>query len=121
MRVVLDLLFLTIIICFIVDVSGFINDGIKPLIAKIINRNSNIKINPESINIPKPFSCSLCMSFWTGLIYLLCTSKFTIPYIAVVVFFSLISSNISGFLFCIKDFLATIEGLFQKLIQKILY
>lgn len=121
MRVVFDLFCLSIIVCFIIDVSGFINDGIKPLIAKIINMNSNIKINPESINIPKPFSCSLCMTFWIGLIYLLCTSNFTIPYIAVVVFFSLISSNISGFLICIKDILSTIEGLFQKLIQKILY
>lgn len=121
MKIILDLLFLTIIICFIIDCSGFINDGIKPLIAKIINRNSNIKINPESINIPKPFSCSLCLSFWSGLIYLICTSNFTIPYIAVVVFFSLISSNISSFLFLIKDILDTIGGIFQKLLQKILY
>ena len=120
MKTILDLILLTIIICFIVDVSGFINDGIKPLIANIINRNSNIKINPESINIPKPFSCSLCMTFWCSLGYLLFTSNFTLPYIALVSFLSLISSNISGFLFCVKDILALIENLIQRLIQKLM-
>lgn len=120
MNTLIDLLLLTIIICFIIDISGFINDGIKPLIAKIINRNSNIKINPESINIPKPFSCSLCLTFWSGLIYLLFTHNFTIPYIALVSFLSLISSNISGFLFVVKDILALIENLIQRLIQKLM-
>lgn len=119
MNTLVDLLLLTIIICFIIDISGFINDGIKPLIAKIINRNSIIKINPESINIPKPFSCSLCMTFWCGLIYLLFTHNFTIPYIAFVAFLSLISSNISSILLLLKDILSTVENFIIKLLKKI--
>lgn len=118
MKAVLDLLLLTVIICFIIDVSGISND-IKKFVSKLILKYTKIKIYWEELKL-KPFLCSLCMTFWSGLGYLLFTSNFTIPYIALVSFLSLISSNISGFLFCIKDILALIENLIQRLIQKLM-
>ena len=33
-------------------------------------------------HIPKPFSCELCMTFWTAMIYGLCTSQFSWAWIA---------------------------------------
>lgn len=119
MKVIFELFCLSIIICFIVDVSGVMNE-IRKLVSSIIYKKTKIKVDYNELKL-RPIGCSLCSVWWIGLAYLLCTSNFTIPYIAVVVFFSLISSNISGFLICIKDVLSTIEGLFQKLIQKILY
>ena len=29
-------------------------------------------------HLPKPFSCSLCMTFWTSLIYILCAGEFSL-------------------------------------------
>ena len=117
MNTLIDLFLLTIIICFIIDVSGISND-IRKLVSRLILKYTKIKISWEDLKI-KPFLCSLCMTFWSGLGYLLFTSNFTIPYIALVSFLSLISSNISGFLFSIKDILALIENLIQRLIQKL--
>ena len=118
MKAILDLLLLTVIICFIIDVSGISND-IRKLMSRLILKYTKIKISWEELKI-KPFLCSLCMTFWCGLGYLLFVDKFIIPYIAFVAFLSLISSNISGFLFCIKDILALIENLIQRLIQKLM-
>lgn len=116
MSVILDLFFLTVIVCFIIDVSGFIQSVKRQFLRKVMKiKNPNI----TSLNW-KPWDCSRCLSFYSGLIYLLFTSNFTIPYIALVSFLSLISSNISGFLFCIKDILALIENLIQRLIQKLM-
>lgn len=118
MNTLFNLFLITLIICFIVDCSGFIDDGLKPLAARFVNRKSTIKVKPEDISIPKPFSCSLCMTFWTGIIYLICISEFTLVNLIFVVILAFLSSNISGFMFLIKDILATIEMWLQKLINK---
>lgn len=115
MKTILDLIFLAIIICFIIDCSGIMND-IRKLIAKIIFKYTKIKVEYQEINI-KPFMCSLCSVWWGGLIYLLVFGKFTLEYIAFVSLLSLLSSNISGFLLTIKDYLATFENWLQKIIQ----
>lgn len=115
MKTILDLIFLSIIICFIVDVSGVMNE-IRKFIASIISKKTKIKVDYRELKL-RPVGCSLCSIWWSGLGYLLFVGKFTIPYIALVSFLSLISSNISGFLFCVKDILSVIENLIQKLIQ----
>lgn len=116
MSIILDLIFLSIIICFIIDVSGVMNE-IRKLVSSIIFKKTKIKVDYRELKL-RPVGCSLCSVWWSGLIYLLFVGKFTIPYIAFVAFLSLISSNISGFLFSIKDILALIENLIQRLIQK---
>lgn len=56
---------ITVIVVFIVDISGFI-DSVKKTIWRIIFKNFPYK--DYSI---KPFDCSLCLTFWIILIYLL--------------------------------------------------
>jgi hypothetical protein len=114
MNTLIDLFLLTIIVCYIEDCSGFIQSVKRQFLRKVMKiKNPNI----TSLNW-KPWDCSRCLSFYSGLIYLLFTHNFIIPYIAFVSFLSLISSNISGFLFCVKDILTLIENLIQRLIQK---
>lgn len=57
---ILELLLITTIICFIIDISGII-ESIEWWFSKWLNRQCKI---------PKPFSCSLCMTFWIGLFYM---------------------------------------------------
>lgn len=60
MQIYLDLLLLTTIVVFIVDVSDFV-DALKAGLSRIIGKK---------IERLKPFDCSLCMTWWAGILYL---------------------------------------------------
>ena len=65
-----NLILIQFICVMLVDVTGVIEDMLTPIVRWL----TGSKIG----TVGKPFSCSLCMTFWTGLIYLLCTGNFTI-------------------------------------------
>ncbi len=65
-----NLILIQIICVLLVDVTGVIDDMLTPIVRWL----SGTKIG----TIGKPFSCSLCMTFWTGLIFLLVTGNFTL-------------------------------------------
>lgn len=114
--ILINLILIALIVCFIVDVSGII-DEIRKLVANIILKYTKIKVDYKDLAL-KPIGCSLCSTWWCGLIYLIIIGKFTIPYIAFVAFLSMIASNISGLLLTIKDYLAAFEMWLQKLIRE---
>lgn len=79
----INLFFIAVIIVFIVDVSGFI-DNAKQNIFRWIHGN---KIGYREFTI-KPFDCSLCLTWWAGLIYLFYTGNleiFTIFILVIIV------------------------------------
>ena len=102
--ITLRLLLIEVIVCFIVDCSGFII-SLKSLILKMLHLP---KSRPQDLTL-KPFDCSLCMTWWTGLIYLLVTHSFSIISLAMLSMLALLSSNVSGILLTIKDLLAWLE------------
>lgn len=111
---IVDLLIITAIVCYVVDVSGFVPSIKRMYLRKVFGvHNPNI----TSINW-KPFDCSLCMTLWVGLFYLLVMGQITLINIGIVFFFSLISSNVSGFLWLVKDYLSALENWLQKLIKQ---
>ena len=57
-----DLFLIALICVVIIDISGFIED-IEIILAKWLK--------VKSVRIPKPFSCSFCLTHWIGLAYLL--------------------------------------------------
>lgn len=89
----IDLFLVTCIIVFIIDISGFM-DEMEHILGKWLN---------AKIIIPKPFSCSLCLTWWVGLIYIIIQSNFTIPYIAYVALLSFLTSVIYNGLLLIRD------------------
>lgn len=105
------------IVCFIVDCSGVMTD-IRKAVANLIYRKTKMKVDYNELKL-KPIGCSLCSVWWCCLIYILIAGEFTIVNVAFAAFLSLISSNISGFMLCVKDFLAAVECRIQKLIEKI--
>lgn len=115
MNTLLNLLLLTFVICFIVDVSGFFTFVKKFVASRLEGKYSNLKA--EDIKIPF-VTCSLCTVWWAGIIYLLCIGDFTLVNLTFVAFLSLVSSNISGLLFTLKDYLSSFEMWLQKLIMK---
>ena len=107
----LKLLLISLIIVYIIDISGVVDEFIRPLVIRALKlpKNANLKL--------KPISCSLCMMFWVGLIYLLIVHAFTIPNIAIVCGFSFLTIHIKGMILYIREFLIFIENKLYKLIN----
>lgn len=88
---ILELLIITTIICFIIDISGII-ESIEWWLSKWLKVNCKI---------PKPFSCSLCMSFWIGIIWI-SIFEFTLFNLLFVCLFAALAEDITGFIKIIK-------------------
>lgn len=89
----IDLLLLTLIIVFIIDLSGII-DELETILSKWLK---------GKVRIPKPFSCSLCMTWWSGLIYILCMDNFTLLWVATVALFAHLSGVLSTLLIWVRE------------------
>ena len=81
----LDILLLSLVVIWIVDVSGFTQSWMNAL-----SRWLNRQIRPV-----KPFACSLCMTWWTGLVYALITRNLSIPIVAFCALMAYLSFPIS--------------------------
>lgn len=80
----INLLLLSALVIYIVDLSGF-TESWKNFLWK------HFKTNTRSM---KPFDCSQCMTWWVGLIYLAFSGHFTLPYIVVVAALGFLSYTI---------------------------
>ena len=109
----LNLLLLQLIIVFIVDLSGVMTH-IKRWIWRWLKKDRPYKDFPF-----KPFDCSLCSTWWAGLIYLLITHSFTIPYIGYVALLAFLASTAATLLQLIKDALDTPLYILSKKTDKI--
>lgn len=99
----LDLLIMSCILVFAIDLSGFIQ-----VISKKIWGWMYPNVRYNGWIIPKPFSCSLCSTFWLGLLYLLLTHNFTFLMVGYVALLAFLTPVIGSILITIKDFLITI-------------
>ena len=114
MNTLINLFLITLVICFIVDCSGIMTD-IRKLVAKTIYKKTKIKVDYNELKL-KPIGCSLCMTWWTGIVYLLIIGEFTIFNLTFTALLALFASNISGLMLTIKDYIAAFENWLQKLI-----
>ena len=100
----IDILFISIICVCIIDLSGFVQEMERML-------KKWLKIQKGDVKIPKPFSCSLCMTFWSGLIYLLMTGQFTLLMVAYLLVVSVLTPEIQNVILTIKDLIDCILDL----------
>ena len=106
----IKLLLITFIIVFIVDISGATEHLINPLVKYIL------KI-PKTSRIEIPLiSCSLCMTFWIGLIYIVCMGEFTLLNIFFVCLCAFLTTHIKDLFILLHDVLTTIQNkIYSKL------
>ena len=90
---ILKLFYITLIVVFVIDHSGMI-DTIKGALAKWL------KVREVRI---KPFDCSLCMSWWCGLLALAIERQFTLGNIVAVALFALFADKIADTLTLLRD------------------
>lgn len=97
-----DILLIAAMWVFVLDISGFW-DEITTIISGWLT-NGKIR-KPFQF---KPFSCSLCMSFWSGLLYLLLTHSLTIPAVAYVCLVAYMTPVIADLLHFVTETLKTL-------------
>ena len=85
LMIYLELLALAFIIVYIVDETGIV-DSFKALIKRWLNTKSNISL--------KPLDCSLCMTHWVCLVYVLIFGNFSIFVYLYILFLSCNTDNI---------------------------
>lgn len=90
---------IAIIICFVIDISGII-ESIEWYLGKWLG---------GKVIIPKPFSCSLCMCFWMGLLWLAIQSQFTLFNVMVVCLIAAFSEQITNAIIILKQLIAKLE------------
>lgn len=102
----INILLISAIWVFLLDISG----AWQELTAIVSGWLTNGRIKkPFSL---KPFSCSLCMTFWTGLAYILFAGCFTLPMMAYVCLVAMLTPRL-------KDLLITIDLLIARLFEYI--
>ena len=107
----LNLIALTAIVCFLVDLSG-LQETVKKLIWRWI-----FKDKPFQDFEMKPIDCSLCMSHHIMLLYLLFSLQFSILNYLLVCILSLSSSVITSFLITFKDYLIFFNNKLNDIIK----
>ena len=100
MKVLFDLLLIAACWVFVLDVSGFW-DSFSAMVKGWLTKG--VVRTPFPL---RPFSCSLCMTFWTGLVYLAATGHFTLYGIAGVCLAAYLTPMIADALVVLRDLMA---------------
>ena len=98
----LNIFLLTLLIVFVLDCTDFY-DNIFQAISKALTHGKFTKVKHI-----KPFACSLCMSFWVGLAYLLIVGALSVGSIAYVALMAFLTPILKDVLFFVRDLLTEV-------------
>ena len=111
--IICEILLLAAIVVFVVDLSGFTDSWRRPL-SEWLRRKTGYTIK----HFP-PFDCSLCLTFWIGLIWLAVRSAFTLPNVAFVCLAAYFTIPIGTTLTALRDLLLAVLNWIITKIEKI--
>ena len=103
----LNLFLIAVIVVIVIDISGItlsIKSSIKRLLTKGRMSDPNYSL--------KPLDCSFCMTFWTGLVWLLVTHSFSLWMLTYLLLLCVMTP-------VIRDVIILIRELFIKIIKKL--
>lgn len=107
---IVNLFYIAVICVCVLDISGFVN-SLKSFITRLLTNGKLRGYNVRCFTL-KPFDCSLCMTFWSGLIYLFIVNNVSILNIMILLLIS-ISTPL------IQDVIRTILDLMTRVVIKI--
>lgn len=109
MRLFADLLLLTVVVIFIVDLSGW-TDTFLGLLSRFTLRQG---FGP--VKSFRPLTCSKCMTWWCGLAWLAISGSLTMPWVAVVALLSFLTNTLRQFMLILREALnARVQDLDDK-------
>lgn len=95
------LLLITIAMTIVIDLTDFVPSVKRGIWRWVFGKNGR-----EYQDFPfKPFECSLCMSFWFGLGYLIIWGQWTLPLMVLQLLLSVMTPQIKDILMLVKDFI----------------
>lgn len=100
----MNYIYLTLIVVFIVDLSGF-DMTVIDFATRLTHRR---------VTDVKPLTCSLCMTWWSGLAMALIRHEFDLQHLALVALLAFLSFPISRLLIFISDGLIKIINIISK-------
>lgn len=99
----IDILLIAVICVIIIDLSG-VTDSIKSTLKRIVTKG---RMSDPNYSL-KPIDCSFCITFWTGLIYMLITHSLTLWMTAYLLCICVMTPVIKDILILIKETLLKI-------------
>ena len=110
--VILNLFIISIIWVLILDLSGFART-IDKTMYKIFYPGRPFREDAHF----KPFDCSLCMSWWSSLIYLIAIHSLTLPNIAIALLFAWLTTTEKDIFIMAKDMVTKLIDLLYTLFK----
>jgi len=96
--IILNLFLISVIWVLVLDISGIVV-SLKRFICKMLHISPN---NAENLNF-KPFDCSFCMTWWSGLIFLIIIHKISFLTITLTLLCSFFTTSTKNILYLVKD------------------
>ena len=97
METFIGLLIIQALCVFVIDYTGAVEELLTPLVKRLTGARIG--------TIGKPFNCSLCSTFWIGLIWLLIKGCFNLPYIGLVALLAALTPVTLDLIWFVRDFL----------------
>lgn len=102
---VAKLILISIFWIFIIDLSGIVN-SIQHGLSKWVGK---------TLFIPRPWSCSLCLTFWTGLAYLIIYGYLNLLGLAALAMVSVMTPQVKDIIIMMKDIITSIITYIYKI------
>lgn len=96
-----DILLIAIICVLLIDITPIMH-SIKSYIAKKLTKKTKMKISASDINI-KPIDCSLCMTFWFSLFWVMLIYHLTLLALAFILFIACLTPLIKDAFYVVYD------------------
>lgn len=92
---------------FVIDFEGFIAE---------MERYLGVFVRSKApVKIPKPFSCSTCAAFWTGLFYLIISNSLSFTTLLFLIVISISNKLFNRLIYTFIGFFERLFSLFEKL------
>lgn len=104
--ILLNLFIIAFLCVFIIDYSGVIDSLDRGLTRALRSR--------IPLHIPKPFSCSLCSSWWASIIYLIIIGKFNFYYLLAASVFCALTPEILSAIYFLKDIVNKVFDVLER-------
>lgn len=105
MKTYIDLLLIAAIVIYIVDLSGFTEAWRSALTRRL---------KAKDLKPIRPFDCSLCMVWWTCIIYSICVGSFSLPVLAYIAALSFLSLPLGQLLIFIREGMTSLLNKMMK-------
>ena len=100
MKLIVNIILIAVIAVIIIDMSGIVT-SIKGTVARILTKHGR-PTAAENVRL-KPFDCSLCMTFWVGLGFMLGYREFSLWGLAALCLVALSTTIIDDLLTLVLD------------------